>query len=159
MSHRAIAAALLALAVAARDAAAQQAAPSIKPVFRADAIIARESSLQLGAGLDVPIGYYVRVEALAAAGPAFGRATGASVRGDLVARYQLDPFLEHSVGLYGGGGLSARYDPGLHWRGLLVLVVGAEGKARGPVVPFVELGYGGGTRIGVGVRRGTKSFR
>ena len=45
------------------------------------------------------------------------------------------------------------YDEAEHWRAVLVGSVGVEGPAIGSVLPAIEVGFGGGTRLGVVVRR------
>jgi hypothetical protein len=84
---------------------------------------------------------------------------GASGRVDLFARFHFDPFRERKWGPYGGGGISARFDEGRKWRPYLLAFVGLDGPASGGVAPAVELGLGGGARIGVILRRAAPNRR
>jgi hypothetical protein len=86
-------------------------------------------------------------------------ADGASGRVDLFARFHFDPFRERKWGPYGGGGISARFDEGRKWRPYLLAFVGLDGPASGGVAPAVELGLGGGARIGVILRRAAPNRR
>src|SRR3954471_20410356 len=99
---------LLALAPFAR-AAAQQAARRTPPPLelRADAIDVHSTTsgtFHGGAGVNVPLGYYVRLEIVGAGGVTRRDSTdGASGRVDALARFLLDPFNESSWGLSIGG--------------------------------------------------------
>jgi hypothetical protein len=104
--------------------------------------------------VSLPAGRSVRLELVSAAGAStVGGNIGFSTRLEGVARYLLDPDFVSQWGAYGGGGLGARYDRGAGWRGVLIALIGLEGPRWGGVVPFVEVGYGGGARVGGGVRR------
>jgi hypothetical protein len=149
-------AAMLLAAVSARVGA--QAAVSgarLQPELRADVIAARATAVEVGAGASAPLGIYVRLGLVAAAGAAWaGREARASGRIDAVARFLLDPFFQSRWAPYAGGGVSARYvATDERWRGFIALVVGLEGPRRGGTVPAVEVGLGGGARIGVALRR------
>lgn len=113
-------------------------------------------------GVSIPQGIYVRTGLVGGVG--VGR-HGAEGRTDLLSRFSLDPFRQSRWALYGGGGISGRYrtreDGGS--RAYLLLVVGVEGplplgRTEG-WVPVVEVGLGGGARVGVGVRRGINARR
>jgi hypothetical protein len=124
---------------------------------RQDMTFAREPSAHLGVGLNVRAGYYARLGAALSAGA--GRDArqvwvGAQ-RLDLTARFLLDPFGERPRAWYGGGGVSIAQRPGARAVTAMQLVVGLEGAQEGRVTPSVELGVGGGMRLGV-VLRGTR---
>jgi len=51
------------------------------------------------------------------------------------------------------------YDEAERWRAVLVGILGVEGPALGSVVPAIEVGFGGGTRVGVAVRRAVPGRR
>jgi hypothetical protein len=127
----------------------------MQPEARADVTVARATTAELGAGASVPLGIYVRLGLVGAAGASWiggeARATG---RVDAVARFLLDPFFQSRWAPYAGAGVSARYvATDERWRGFLALVVGLEGPRRGPTVPAVEIGLGGGARVGIALRR------
>ncbi|MEX2181247.1 MAG: hypothetical protein WD771_04350 [Gemmatimonadaceae bacterium] len=154
-----VAAALATVAAAATPpAAAAQGAerPGLMPQWevRLDATSARAPAVHAGAGLNVRAGLYARVGLAAALGGA--RATDdrwdVSQRLDLTVRFLLDPFDERRFGLYGGAGVGARRDGSDQVVGSLLLVAGVEGGGtRGPRLA-VELGLGGGARLGVVLR-------
>lgn len=124
------------------------------PEARLDVIEADATAIHAGVGLGFPIGVYVRPAILLAAGPATnGDVWRTSVRMDAVARFLLDPLRESSLGLYGAGGVSALHDPWGHWRGVITLALGLELPARAGGVWAVEVGLGGGVRLGVALRR------
>jgi hypothetical protein len=153
------------LAAAASLPAAAQSAPGgrLRPELRLDAFVSRTSAVHLGAGVALAVGPQVRLAAVAAAGlagrPGDGGGTVGSVRAELVARYLLDPAGRQRRGPYVGGGVGVRRDGGGAWRELLVLVAGIEGPARPGLVPALELGVGGGVRLGVALRRGAVGRR
>jgi hypothetical protein len=139
-------------------AAAQQ--PSIYPEFRADAIIATGGTVQGGAGMVVPTGAYVRVGLDGAAGVSWRDGSSSTTgRVDLIARFLLDPLRENNVALSIGGGLSAPIDRDGFRTPLLTLVVDVEGRRRGGLTPALEVGLGGGARIGIVFRRSPPRWR
>jgi hypothetical protein len=150
------------LAAAAPLAAAQ--APSFKPALqweaRVDALAGSPAGGEAGFGANVAAGYYVRIGLDAAMGAAW-RDGGAvtSARTDFVARYLLDPFKQFKWGPYAGGGFTAQWDRGANWRGDLLVVVGLEGPVHAGWRPAVELGLGGGARLGVVLRRARSNGR
>jgi len=77
----------------------------------------------------------------------------------VVARYLLDPFREFRWGPYAGAGFSAQWNRGADWRGDLLLLVGVEGPAHEGWRTAVELGRGGGARLGVVLRRARSNGR
>lgn len=137
-------------------AAAQRAegAPRIQAEGRLDVIASRVTALHAALGANAPLGNYLRVGAAAGGGAVLrdGRAA-ASARAEVVARFLADPFLQFRRGLYAGGGISARVDEGTRLQGRLLLVLGVEGGTVSGVRPSVELGLGGGGRLGVVWRR------
>jgi hypothetical protein len=123
---------------------------------------------ELGAGVSVRAGWYVRLSA-AVLGGALRRADDAWVgtaRAEGALRFHLDPFNQAPGcgprsagwcrGLYGGLGVSQR------WRGagegaetpVFLVIVGVEGDsdARRPVVWGLEAAVGGGLRVGASAR-------
>jgi hypothetical protein len=157
VAHAVIAATTLA-ALPARAAPAQEMIevrrPRFQPELRVDALVARATALHLGLGGSLPAGRAVRVEIVAAGGGARRDGdTRLSLRGDVVARFLLDPERLARWGLYAGAGGSVRHDEGGRTRALAVVTIGVEGPGGRRLMPFVEVGLGGGARIGAGVRR------
>jgi hypothetical protein len=127
---------------------------------RLDALGGPPAGAQVGVGLNVAAGYYLRIGADAAAGASSrDGAAVASGRVDVVTRYLLDPFHEFRWGPYAGGGFTAQWDRRANWRGNLLLLVGVEGPARAGWRTSVELGLGGGARLGVVLRRARSNGR
>lgn len=148
--------AALALVLAGATAVrAQASGERLAPEVRVDAIVAaHRTSLQAGGGVQIPFGYYARIGLIGAAGTdvvAEGRE--ASGRLDVVGRFLLDPFRQTSWGLSVGAGLSLRARSRDHVRPYLVAVVDLEGpRGKSGMAPSLQVGVGGGTRLGAGVR-------
>ena len=150
---------------------AQLPTPTVQPEVRLDAIAGHQPAVQAGVGVQVPAGYYVRVGLAAAVGVAVGDRSAfpgspdsppgpLDGRADLLVRFLLDPFRQSAYGLSLGGGLSARAEPGDRVRPRLLVAADLEGRrsAHG-LVPAVQVGLGGGVRIGVVLRRGARLMR
>lgn len=152
----------------ARSAAAQQpgSAP-VAPEVRADLIAGHAPAVQFGAGVQIPAGYYARIGVDVAAGVAIGddAAAGAARHGldgrvDLLARFLLDPFRQSAYGLSLGGGASLRAEQGDRARPFLLVALDVEGRrSTMGVVPAVQVGLGGGVRVGVILRRAAPGTR
>ena len=129
---------------------------------RADAIVSRSTSVQGGLGVTFPAGIYVRAGGVIAAG---GGGRGFDSRVDLFSRFNLDPFREVRWGFYAGGGVSGRYVERDSPRGHAYLLVfaGLEGPLKNASVagwvPAIEIGLGGGARIGIALRQGMPGRR
>jgi hypothetical protein len=133
------------------QAVARRSPPPLE--LRIDAIDVRSTTfgtLQAGVGTNVPLGYYVRLE-IDGAGGATRRDTidHASGRADVLARFLLDPFAESTWGFSIGGGMSAFFAEGSRGHGYLVVVADLEAPPVGAVVPALQLGLGGGFRVGI----------
>ena len=128
--------------------------PRWQPEARADFIGARAATAHLGAGVSIPASTYVRLGIVAAAGQSWsdGEAHAAG-RVDGLVRFVVDPLREFRWAPYASGGVGAIYDRSDDWRVVLVGVLGIEGPASGSVIPAVEVGFGGGARVGVVLRR------
>jgi hypothetical protein len=117
-----------------------------------------------GLGLNVPFGTYVRLELVVGGGASWdAEQSGASARGDVIARFSFDPFRERGWGLSAGGGLSVRYDALRaadrdRLRALIAIVVDLEGPLVGSLTPAFQVGLGGGVRVGA-ILRGADRFR
>lgn len=147
---------LLVGAVVAAEAGAQRASlvPPPYAEYRADVIAGRGTAAQVGGGVTVPMGLYVRLGLIGAVGATrHDGATRASGRSDAIARFVLDPFHELPVALSLGGGVSVPYEANRRIRPYLTAVVDLEGRRRGGVTPALQVGLGGGTRVGIALRR------
>ncbi len=156
---------LLALGVAATPPAissAQVVQQDFQNEFRLDAIFSRSGAVQAAYGFTVPAGIYVRSGMVAGIGA--GR-HGIEGRSDLVVRFSFDPFRQSRWAPYAGAGLSGRYRSKLDGgsRGYLLVFLGVEGPLplgeRSGWVPAVEVGLGGGARVGIVLRRGVNARR
>jgi hypothetical protein len=142
--------------------AAQAVEQGFQSEFRLDAIFARSSAIEAAYGFTVPAGIYMRSGLVAGIGA--GR-HGVEGRTDLVARFSLDPFRQSRWAPYAGAGLSGRFRSKLDGgsRAYLLVFLGVEGPLplgeRQGWVPALEVGLGGGGRVGVIMRRGVNARR
>ena len=161
----------LAIAVAVagppRHATAQRPVARVSPEFRGDVLIGDRAALHLGAGVQIPLGTYMRLGLTGAAGRRLegsasrppGR-SAASGRVDMLARFLLDPFRQTAYGLSLGGGLGVRAESGERVRPVLLLAVDLEGRRSGRgLLPAFQAGLGDGVRLGVVLRRGVAGAR
>lgn len=128
----------------------QQVQMTFIPQARLDLIAGSVTALHAGFGIITPVSTYVGIGGTVAAGIS---KTGFSGRGDLYGRFSLDPNHEYWWEPYLGGGVTVRADgggPGT--RTYLLGIVGFDGPSAGGVAPGVELGLGGGVRLGVTLR-------
>jgi hypothetical protein len=129
---------------------------------RVDGIFARSSGVEAGYGISIPAGIYVRTGLVGGVGA--GR-HGVESRADLIFRFSLDPFRQSRWAPYAGAGLSGRFrasaDGGA--KAYLLVLLGLEGPLQGGRaygwVPAIELGLGGGARVGMILRRGINGRR
>jgi hypothetical protein len=147
----AVVAALAATLALARPAAAQP-----RPELRLDAMLGAEPAAHAGIGLERDAGVYARAALVLGAGVA--RADGAARlggRAEAAIRVLLDPLRQSRRGVgvrpdgRGAGGA----------RAYLLGVVGVEGRARGGWAPSLEVGVGGGARLGLVIRRARAARR
>jgi hypothetical protein len=153
-----LAAAALLLPTAPGAARAQDGPPSATALpqweWRIDATAASASAVHSGVGLNVRNGWYLRSGVAFSVGAVEG-ADGAwrgSHRLDLTARFLLDPFAERRRGVYAGGGVTVRSDAGRDAAARLLVVFGVEGNPERRRLRSIELGLGGGVRLGVVLR-------
>jgi hypothetical protein len=143
-------------------AGAQLVQQKFQSEIRLDAIFARSGGGEAAYGFTVPMGIYVRSGVVAGIGAG---QHGVEGRSDLLSRFSFDPFRQSRWAPYAGGGLSARYRPKLDGgsRAYILIFLGVEGPLppgqRSGWVPAVEVGLGGGARVGVIVRRGINARR
>jgi hypothetical protein len=153
---------LCAVAAAHASASAQERARA-QPELRLDVIDLRspqDGTVQVGAGAALPLGYYARLGIIGAGGvTSRGEGVTGSARADVLMRFLIDPFRETRYGVSVGGGLSVRYAPGDGWREYLALVVDVEHPPVRTLVPAIQVGLGGGIRIGIGLRRAQQGRR
>lgn len=127
---------------------------------RLDVLASTITAVQAGVELSAKASTNVRIGLTLAAGRSSARRhTGFSARADLVGRFLLDPDFQMRWAPYAGGGLGLRYDKIGNWRGTVIAVLGVEGPNWSGVVPFVEGGFGGGVRLGVGFRATRRAGR
>ena len=149
--------AMLGLAFA-PTAHAQQSTRNVFPPLelRADAIdprSTRNGTLQAGAGVNIPLGIYVRLEVDGAGGVTRrDEVDYHSGRSDVLARFLLDPFAESPWGLSIGGGMSVLFADGARTHGYLVVIADLEAPRVGGIVPGLQVGLGGGLRVGLVAR-------
>lgn len=148
--RRAALVAALVFSARAASAQTQQVAVSFVPIVRLDLIGGDPTALQAGAGVTFPFSNYFSLGGTAGAGLS---STGFSGRGDLFGQFSLDPYHQNTWEPYVGGGATVRLDsggPGA--RTYLLGFVGVNGPRTGSIAPGVELGFGGGVRLGVTLR-------
>jgi hypothetical protein len=135
--------------------------PPISKEVRLDGLVARHAALEVGASVIVPGGVYVRTALTAATGLAWRDGTTASAtRVEVISRFLLDPFRESPYGLSVGGGLGATNAAGgPHWRPYLAFLFDLELMRMGGTTPAIQLGLGGGARLGVVLRSGVDRWR
>lgn len=134
----------------------------VQSEIRIDGIFARSGGVEAAYGFTVPMGIYVRSGVIAGIGA--GR-HGVEGRSDLISRFSFDPFRQSRWAPYAGAGLSGRYRSQLDGgsRAYILIFLGLEGPLplgeRAGWVPAVEVGLGGGARVGVILRRGVNARR
>ncbi len=158
-SHaRRVATLLLVTLLALIDAGAQRAlaatAMRFRPGVRIDALVDRDPGAQVATGLSVVAAYNTRLSVDVGIG-AVQRTSGwrAAGRVDLMARVLADPFREARWGAYAAGGVGLRPESGARPDVVGIIALGVEGPSDGHWVPGVELGLGGGVRMGLTLRR------
>jgi hypothetical protein len=141
---------------------AQSPTQAVQSEVRVDGIFARSGGVEAGYGISIPAGIYVRAGLVGGVGA--GR-HGVESRADLIFRFSLDPFRQSRWAPYAGAGLSGRFrasaDGGA--RAYLLVLLGLEGPLHGGRaygwLPAIELGLGGGARVGMILRRGINGRR
>jgi hypothetical protein len=143
------------------DVAGAQDSTRVQPEVRADAILSDRQVVQGGVGLNIPAGFYARIGVVVAGGADIERGFAVTAgRVDVLARFLLDPFRQARWGLSVGGGVSLRAREGDRVRPYLLTLVDLEGpRIRAGWAPALQVGLGGGVRIGLGIRRGAERFR
>lgn len=123
---------------------------------RVDAIAAsRVTTVHLGVGATRVVSRNLEVQLVIGGGSAFREGSSddaAAGRADLLARFAPLPADRQRWSAYVAGGLSGLVERGTSGRAVLALLVGMEGGRARETRSFVELGVGGGLRLGAGVR-------
>ena len=123
---------------------------------RVDGIAAsRVTTVHLGVGGTRLLSRNLELQFVIAGGTAFrdeSSDNAAAGRADLLARFAPLPADRQQWSAYVAGGLSALVERGTSGRAVLALLVGIEGGRARETRSFVELGVGGGVRLGAGVR-------
>ncbi len=123
---------------------------------RVDGIAATHvTTVRLGVGGTRVLSRNLEVQLVIGGGTAFREGTdqnAAAGRADLLARFAPLPADRQRWSAYVAGGLSALVERGTSGRAVLALLVGMEGGRARETRSFVELGVGGGLRVGAGVR-------
>jgi hypothetical protein len=141
---------------------AQTPTQAVQSEVRVDGIFARSSGVEAGYGVSIPAGIYVRTGLVGGVGA--GR-HGVESRADFISRFSLDPFRQSRWAPYAGAGLSGRFRPSADGgaKAFILVFLGIEGPlpAGQPSgwVPAVEIGLGGGARVGVILRKGINGRR
>ena len=139
---------------------AAQNGPPTETEYRIDGFAGRNDALQVGAGATLAADVYTRIGIIAATGVGTDwHSTSSTTRVDVLARFLVDPLRQASYGLSLGGGLSVANTQNGRWRPYLVGILDVEGAGRGPVVPAVQLGLGGGFRVGFVLRTTASGWR
>ena len=140
---------------------AQQARVRAEPELRADVLGGRGTAVQLGAGVQIPAGTYVRVGVIGGVGSRWiDGASRTDGRVDVLGRFLIDPFRQSRWALSAGGGVSLRATSGDRVRPDLLVAADLEGpRSKSGVSPTIQVGLGGGVRAGLGLRWGGPSAR
>lgn len=148
------AAGLVLLACLVPAVGAAQYRPTSYWAARADGIIARGTSEHLGGGVEIPLDAYTR-EGIYVEGGTTERdgSVVPSGRVDLFTRFLLDPYRQVRWGFSLGGGLTVPVNESRNpTRPNVAVVLDLEGPQTGRFSPAVQLGLGGGARLGVVLR-------
>lgn len=139
---------------------AQESSGRPQPEIRVDFIGSRAEAAHLGVGIAFPAGTYVRLAIVGGLGQAWAE-DGSRLAGRLdgLARFVADPLRESRWALYAGAGAGGLFDERDRWKAVLIGALGLEGPARGGVAPAVEVGFGGGVRAGIALRRAFRDRR
>jgi hypothetical protein len=125
-----------------------------RPEFRLDAAQSGSGrAAEAGAGISIRFGPYLR-GGLGASYDVWRDAGDVHrVRVESAVRFLLDPLAQQRWGLSLGAGLGVRE------RGYMLVVADLEGPSRGGVRPALQVALGGGTRVGVVLRRTRAGWR
>jgi hypothetical protein len=152
--------AVLAATLLASSLHAQISRPTRSLEWRVDALVAQGTGALGGAMLHLPLSTYARVGLGAESGVVVhGGATRSVTRADVIFRGLFDPLRETPRGVSIGGGVTVTNARDGDWRPYVALVVDFEGARRGGYAPAVQLGLGGGARLGFALRQANQRWR
>jgi hypothetical protein len=144
----------LALAVALLLAPAALHGQNPQPEARVDALGTGPVRWHAGGGLTWALGYYARLGFVGSYSPPLqAREARSEWRADVVARMVLDPFRQQMIGVSVGGGLTVRH------RAYLLALLEVEGPEMRGTLPALQLGLGGGLRVGLILRKAVPARR
>ena len=133
--------------------------PTAQPEWRTGLVFSARTAALVGAAINVPAGYYVRIENAAS----FGRQLGAKPldvwRAEMTARVLADPFAETRWGPYAGAGVGVDWTAGSAGRVGLMAIAGADLPSQARWRPAIEVGIGHGARISLVLRRARTAGR
>lgn len=106
----------------------------------------------IGAGVNVPAGYYARVGLAGSAVSDWDGKGGTTFTAGVASRFLFDPFAESAWGAYGGGGLGIEWRDGQRGRPAITVQVGVAMPGGGRWERALELEAGGGLRVSLVLR-------
>ena len=132
----------------------------VVPAVRADLLLDRDVGAQLAAGAAIAAAYNLRLAAdLGAGGVRREMDWQPTGRLDLLVRWLSDPFRQSRWAINAGGGIGVRVEADRTPRTVAIVTIGVEGLGDGRWVRGVEVGMGGGFRLGATLRRSAPRAR
>jgi hypothetical protein len=129
------------------------AAAQVRPEVRGEFVDAAHNRAEVGGGLSVPLGSYLRVSGIGTRDVWSDSDTSSGQwRGEFQMRFLMDPLAEHRFGVSMGAGLGYRERP------YMVAVVDVEGRPT-RVRPALSVSLGGGLRFALVLRAGRRGRR
>jgi hypothetical protein len=125
---------------------------------RVDARMARQHAVEAGASVIFPSSMYVHLALTVVEGGVWRGDLRAESRYEATARFLLDPFREAPYGLSLGAGVGITDSDG-SWRPFLAVLSDLELRRRPGWTPAVQLGLGGGWRVGIALRNSRGTWR
>ena len=140
----------LAVLASAATAGAQTSEAGVQPELRTDVIVGAATATEVAVGVAFPAGGYLRLAGDAGIGAVTGdgRSVRLGSRIDALGRFQLDPG-NRRWGPYLVGGVSYQADADRRGALYLLAAIGVHAAAGGGIVPAIEVGLGGGVRVGL----------
>lgn len=145
--------------LAVTPAFAQQRPPTaqrLRASLRVDALVDADPATQVGVGVFTRSAYNVRTGLdLGVGAVSRGGDWRSAGRADLIARWLSDPFRQGRWALHAGGGVGLRVERRAVPQTVAIVLLGVErrGARDAAWVPGVEIGLGGGLRLGATLRQ------